>query len=107
LSIDGKYAPAVKHWLAQPAVVRHCGNDPQSRIALWQGQSDGLAAFISAVIVHGFAMATLAIGAKAEASDSNITMRVRNEGMGSCEVRCRYLGQVGANSSERMGAFVS
>jgi hypothetical protein len=71
----------VKHRLAQPAAVRHCGNDPQSFIALWQGQSEGLAPFISAVTVHGFAIAMLAIGANAEASDSNITMRVRNARM--------------------------
>ncbi|RUO99849.1 hypothetical protein [Hyphomicrobium sp.] len=74
----GRYAPAEKHWLAQPAAVRHCGSDPQSFIALWHGQSVGLAAFISAIIVHGFAMATLATGAKAEATESNRMISVRN-----------------------------
>ena len=37
--VGGRHAPAEKHWLAQPAAVRHCGNDPQSFIALWHEQS--------------------------------------------------------------------
>ncbi len=99
----GRYAPAVKHWLAQPASVRHCGRDPQSFIALWHGQSVGLAAFISAVIVHGFAMATLATGAKAEARESNKMISARNVVMASRAFLFFILGLGPESSSKPVG----
>ena len=77
LTADGRTPHVAKHWLAQPLEVWHCGIAAQFGIELWQGQSAGLPAVISVVIVHDFAIATVATGAKAVTSASSRANMVR------------------------------
>ena len=77
--MDGRTPLAVKHWLAQPAAVRHCGIDPQFGMESWHAQSAGLPAVIAVVIAHDLAIATLATGAKAIVSARRRATMVRRK----------------------------
>jgi len=73
----GRIALLMKQWFTHPTAVRHCGIALQPGINLSHGQCEGLLALISAVIMHGFAIAMLANGAKAVINDSNRASVVR------------------------------
>ncbi|RUP07407.1 hypothetical protein [Hyphomicrobium sp.] len=73
----GRIALLRKQWFTHPAAVRHCGIVLQPDINLSHRQCEGSLALISAVIMQGFAIATLANGAKAVINDSNRASVVR------------------------------
>lgn len=71
----------VKHWLAHPPAVWHCGMVPQSGIESWHGQSAALSAVIAVVMAQDLAIVLLATGANAMVRATRTARTVRNRGM--------------------------
>lgn len=71
----------VKHWLAQPLAVWHCGMVPQSGMESWQGQLVVPSLVIGAVMVHDLVIAMLTTGANAIVKATRKARTMRNWGM--------------------------